>query len=147
MPISNNQGQGIQDGINDVERQTVMNFWSMASAPLYVGGDVYFLDSTARSILTNPEVIGVDQAGVLPQRITSGSLQKWRKQLANGTWVVAVYNLGSSSADVTVNWSDIGASGTKRVRDLVARADLGTFTGSWTAGNIPAHGSRLITVS
>lgn len=60
---------------------------------------------------------------------------------------VAVYNLGSSSAAITVNWSDIGSGGTKRVRDLVRRADLGIFTNGWTATNIPPHGSRLIKVS
>jgi hypothetical protein len=146
MPISNNKGQGIQDGINDIERQSVMTFWSMASAPLYVGGDIYFLDDTAVSILTNPEVIAVNQAGVLPQRITGGTVQKWRKRLADGSWVVAVYNLGSSTASTTVNWSDISSSGTKRVRDLVRRADLGTFSNGWTASNIPPHGSRLIRI-
>src|SRR5882757_4772330 len=50
MPISNNTGIGIQDGIDNVERQSVMTYWSMASAPLYVGGDIYFLDATAKSI-------------------------------------------------------------------------------------------------
>ncbi|MCE7012012.1 glycoside hydrolase family 27 protein [Kibdelosporangium philippinense] len=147
MPISNNKGQGIQDGITDTERQSVMTFWSMASAPLYVGGDIYFLDSAAQAILTNPEVIAVDQAGVLPQRITGGTLQKWRKRMQDGSWVVAVYNLGSSPANITVNWSDIGLGGSRRVRDLVARGDLGSFTNSWAATGIPAHGSRLIKVT
>jgi hypothetical protein len=147
MPISNNRGQAIQDGINDVERQSVMTFWSMASSPLYVGGDIYFMDSTAISILTNPEVIAVDQAGVLPQQVTGGNLQKWRKRMPDGSWVVAVYNLGSSSANITVNWSDISLSGSHPVRDLAARRDLGAFTNSWTATGVPAHGSRLIKVS
>lgn len=147
MPISNNQGQAIQDGINDVERQSVMTFWSMTSAPLYVGGDIYFLDATAQAILTNPEVIAVDQAGVLPTRTAGGTLQRWRKQLPSGEWVIAVYNLGGSPANITVPWTDFGGSGSRRVRDLAARADLGTFSGSWTATNVPAHGSRLIKLS
>lgn len=146
MPISNNKGQAIQDGINDVERQSVMTFWSMASAPLYVGGDIYFLDSTAQSILTNPEVIAINQAGIIPQRIAGGTLQKWRKQLPDGSWIVAVYNLGSSSASIRVNWSDIGSSGTRHVRDLVSRRDLGNFANGWTATSVPPHGSRLVKV-
>jgi len=46
-----------------------------------------------------------------------------------------------------VNWSDLGLSGSHAVRDLVSRTDLGSFSGSWTASSVPAHGSRLIKVS
>ncbi|GAA3570391.1 glycoside hydrolase family 27 protein [Kribbella ginsengisoli] len=143
MPINNNTGSALQDGLNDAERQSVMTFWSMASAPLYVGGDVYWMDNSAIAILTNPEVVAVDQAAVLPTRITAGNSQVWKKVI-NGVTYAAVYNLGSSSANITVNWSSLGLSGSKTVRDLVARTDLGSFTNSWTASNVPAHGSRLI---
>lgn len=78
------------------QRQSVMTFWSMASAPLYVGGDIYFLDDRAVSILTNPEVIGVDQSGTYPTRVAGGDLQVWKKKLHDGGWAVAVYNLGPS---------------------------------------------------
>lgn len=144
MPINNNTGSGLQDGLSDTERQSTMTFWSMASAPLYVGGDVYFEDSTATAILTNPEVIAVDQAGVIPTQVSAGSQPLWKKRLADGSTVVAVYNLGSSAGNITVNWSALGLGGTAAVRDLVSRTDLGSFTGSWTASNVPAHGSRLI---
>jgi hypothetical protein len=146
MPIGNNTGQGIQDGLNNNERVAVMVFWSMASSPLYVGSDLYFLDSFAQALLTNPEIIDVDQAARLPTRITSGTLQKWKKTMPDGSQAVAVYNLGSSSANITVNWSELGISGNATVRDLVSRTNLGTFNGSWTANNVPAHGARLIKV-
>ncbi|MFF4593859.1 glycoside hydrolase family 27 protein [Amycolatopsis sp. NPDC001319] len=146
MPISNNTGSGIQDGLDDAERQSVMTFWSMASSPLYVGGDVYFLDDSAVRILTNPEVISVDRSGTYPAQVAGGTLQVWKKQLPGGKQAVAVYNLGSSAANIPVSWSSLGLSGSRAVRDLVARADLGSFSGSWTATAVPAHGSRLITV-
>ncbi len=79
MPINNNTGTGIQDGINDTERQTVMNYWAMASAPLYVGGDVQNMDSKAISILSNPEVIAVDQAGVIPREVTAATSRSGRR--------------------------------------------------------------------
>jgi hypothetical protein len=123
-----------------------MTFWSMASAPLYVGGDVYFMDNSAISILTNPEVIALDQAAVIPTRITAGNSQVWKKVIGGVTYA-AVYNLGSSSTNITVNWSSLGLGGSKSVRDLVARAELGSFNGSWTATAVPAHGSRLIRIS
>jgi hypothetical protein len=145
MPINNNTGSALQDGINDTERQSVMTFWSMASSSLYVGGDAYFIDSSAVSILTNPEVIAVDQAAVIPTRIASGNSQVWKKVIGGSTYA-AVYNLGSSPANITVNWSALGLSGSKAVRDVVSRSDLGTFSGSWTASGVPAHGSRLIRI-
>ncbi|MBB5084065.1 hypothetical protein HNR40_009573 [Nonomuraea endophytica] len=143
MPINNNTGSGLQDGLNDVERQTVMTFWSMASSPLYVGGDVYFMDDKAISILSNPEVIAVDQASVLPIQVNG---QVWKKVVGDSTYV-AVYNLGSSPADVTVDFADLGISGRPAVRDVAARTDLGAFAGRWTAAAVPAHGSRLIKIS
>jgi hypothetical protein len=146
MPISNNVGNAIQDGINDTERQSVMTFWSMASSPMYVGGDIYFIDAKAVSILTNPEVIAVDQAGTYATQVTGGNSQVWRKQSPDGRVYAAVYNLGSSSANITVNWGSLGLSGSRAVRDLVSRTDLGSFSGSWTAIAVPAHGSRLIRV-
>ena len=96
MPINNNTGTGVQDGLNDDERQSVMNFWSMASAPLYVGGDIYFMDSRAISILSNPEVIAVDQSSVNPSQVTGGNAQVWTKVIGSSTYV-AVYNMGSAA--------------------------------------------------
>ncbi|MFE5709577.1 ricin-type beta-trefoil lectin domain protein [Streptomyces sp. NPDC056501] len=147
MPISNNTGSGIQDGLNDIERQSVMTFWSMASSPLYVGGDIYFMDEKAQSILTNPEVIAVNQSGVLPTRITGGNQQSWKKKLPDGSWAVAVYNLGGSATDIKVDLSSLGLRGIVKVRDLAARTDLGNASGSWTAENVPSHGSRIIKLS
>jgi hypothetical protein len=147
MPINNNTGRGIQDGITDIERQSVMTFWSMASSPLYVGGDLANIDKKAVSILTNREVIAVDQAGVIPAQVAGGTLQIWKKRLPDGRLAVAVYNLGDTAADITVPWQQLDVRGNKRIRDLVARKDVGKSNKSWTAKGVPAHGSRLITLS
>ncbi|NEB81143.1 glycoside hydrolase family 27 protein [Streptomyces sp. SID14478] len=146
MPINNNTGSGLQDGLTDTERQTVMSFWSMASAPLYVGGDIYFLDDKAKAILTNPEVIAVDQSAVLPRQVRSGDTQVWTKKVGGATYL-GVFNLGSSATDIKVDLKDLGLSGTRKVRDLVDRKDLAAASGSWTAPAVPAHGSRLIKLS
>jgi hypothetical protein len=147
MPISNDVGNGVQDGINDTERQSVMTLWSMASSPLWVGGDIYFMDATAQSILSNPEVIAVDQSAVIPQQVVAGNSQVWKKTLPDGTTAVAVFNLGSSATSITVDFASVGLSGDAAVRDLVVRDELGVFTGNWTAANVPSHGSRLIKVT
>jgi alpha-galactosidase len=102
------------------------------------------MDSTAQSILTNPEVIAVDQAGVLPRPIVNGTAPVWAKTLPDGTVVVGLFNLGSSNADIPVSFAALGLAGDADVRDLVARADLGTFTDNFTAQAVPSHGSRLL---
>jgi hypothetical protein len=104
------------------------------------------MDSKAISILSNPEVIAVDQSSINPSQVTAGTLQVWRKVIGSSTYV-AVYNLGTASATITVNWSSVGVSGSATVRDVDARSDLGTFNGSWTATNVPSHGSRLIKIN
>ena len=147
MPINNNVGNGVQDGLTDIERQSVMSFWSLASSPLWVGGDIYFMDATAQSILTNPEVIAVDQAATIPELVVAGNLQEWKKTLPDGSLAVGLFNLGSSAANITINLGALGVPGDAALRDLVARADLGTFMGDWTATNVPAHGSRLLKVT
>ncbi|MEU5061739.1 MULTISPECIES: glycoside hydrolase family 27 protein [unclassified Streptomyces] len=146
MPINNNTGSGLQDGINDTERQTVMTFWSMASSPLYVGGDIYFLDDTAKAILTNPEVIAVDQAAVLPKQVQGGDTQVWTKRVGKDTYL-AVYNMGSSATDISVGFKSLGLHGKQQLRDVVARENLGAAKNGWTARSVPAHGSRLIKLS
>ncbi|WP_233225671.1 hypothetical protein [Amycolatopsis sp. CA-126428] len=93
------------------------------------------------SILTNPEVIRVDQAGTYPTRVTGGDHQVWTKRAPDGRTYAAVYNLGSAPADITVDFD-----GARPVRDLVARRDLGRFRGSWTASSVPPHGSRLVRI-
>ena len=114
-----------------------MTFWSMASSPLYVGGDFSKIDDKAVSILTNREVIAVDQAGVIPTQVTGGTLQVWKKRLPDGRLAVAVYNLGNETSDISVPWKQLGVSGNRKVRDLVSRQDLGKFNKSWTAQVFP----------
>jgi hypothetical protein len=65
------------------------------------------------------------------------------KRAPDGRWYAAVYNLGSTPADITV---DLGVPGAQPVHDLVARQDLGRFRGSWTASSVPPHGSRLVRI-
>lgn len=55
-------------------------------------------------------------------------------------------NRNSSTSNITVNWSDIGVTGSVTVRDLWAKADKGSFTGSYTA-SVPSHGTVLLKIS
>ena len=141
-------GNGQMDGLTRDERQTATTLWAISAAPLYTGNDLTNLDSYGLSLLTNPEVIAVDQAGT-PARPVSISTQQqvWYALNSDGSYTVALFNLGHTEKDITANWSDIGLSGQASVRDLWSHKDLGNVTGKYTASDVPIHGVRLLKVT
>lgn len=140
-------GAGPLDGLNEVERQSHMTLWAIESAPLYIGDDLTHLDPYGLSLLTNDEVIAVDQAGN-PARPVSQETpeQVWYARNADGSYTVALFNLGKGYADVTADWSDLGITGRPAVRDLWSHKNLGRSAGGFT-DNLPPHGSRLLRVT
>jgi hypothetical protein len=138
---------GALNGINNAERQTYMTLWSIEAAPLYAGDDLTRMDSYGLSLLTNTEVIAVDQAGHIAHPVSQASNQQvWFSNNGNGTYTVALFNLGSATATVTANWSNLGFSGSASVRDLWSHSNLGSFNGSFGA-SLGAHASRLLMVT
>ena len=125
----------------------------MMAAPLLAGNDIRSMNTATKAILTNAEVIAVDQDSLGAQGkvvATSGSnLQVWAKKLARaGTVAVALFNRGGSSASITAQWSAIGIpAGVATVRDLWSHTDLGTFTDSYTAVSVPSHGVVLLRIA
>ena len=140
-------GNGGRDGINNDERQTYMTLWAIESAPLSLGDDLTSLDSYGLSLITNTEVIAVDQAGHQAHPISQASSQQvWFANNGDGSYTVALFNLGGSTATVTVNWSSLGFSGSASVRDLWSHTNLGTVNNSFSA-SLNAHASRLLKVT
>ncbi|HEV3170736.1 MAG TPA: CBM35 domain-containing protein [Actinocrinis sp.] len=140
-------GNGQMDGITDAERQSYVTLWAIEGAPLYVGDDLTKLDGYGLSLLTNDEVIAVDQAGNPAKPVSQSSDQQvWYARNADGSYTVALFNLGDSTATVTANWNDLGISGSARIRDLWSHTDLGSATGSFSA-SLPSHGSRLLRIT
>jgi alpha-galactosidase len=140
-------GNGTKDGLSNDERQTYMTLWAIESAPLSIGDDLTSLDSYGLSLLTNTEVIAVDQSGRQAHPISQASPQQvWFANNGDGSYTVALFNLGSSTATVTVNWSSLGFSGSASVRDLWSHTNLGTVTNSFSA-TLNSHASRLLKVT
>lgn len=141
-------GDGPSSGLTDVERQTAMTLWAISSAQLYTGNDLTNLDAYGLSLLKNDEVIAVDQAGHPAHPVSMATNQQvWYANNGDGTYTVGLFNLGSSPATVTVNWSDIGLTGSAAVRDLWAHKNLGTFDSGYSSVNLPSHGSQLLKVT
>src|SRR3989475_4161876 len=138
-------------GMTDTEYRTHFGLWALVSAPLIAGNDVRSMTDATRTILTNPEVIGVDQDALGFQAIlaadSGASLQVWYKPLAgSGARAVGLLNRGSASATMTVSWNAIDlAPGIATVRDLWARADRGSFANQYSV-SVSAHGMALLRV-
>ena len=144
-------------GMSADEDRAHFGMWAMLAAPLITGNDITQINetknATTKAILTNAEVIAVDQdpLGKQGTRVaTPGTtLEVWSKQLS-GTNVraVALFNRSSSAASITVKWTDIGIpAGAATVRDLYNQKDLGSSTDSYTATSVPSHGIVMLKVT
>jgi len=131
------------------EEKTQMRLWCILAAPLLAGNDLTHMSPTTLALLTNADVIAVDQdsAGVQGHRVwNEGPLEIWVKPLADGSKVVAVFNRGQSELPVTVRFADVGARGPARIRDLWEGKDLGTFANGF-ATSVHKHGAVMLKVT
>jgi alpha-galactosidase len=140
-------GNGNNDGLTPDERKTQMSLWSLAASPLTLGVDLTNLDFGDLALLTNDEVIAVDQAGVAATQVSNANdTQVWAAVEPDGSFAVGLFNLGSASAAITVNWSDLQISGMAAVRDLWNHVDLGSSSGSFSS-TVDPHGVTLVRIT
>ncbi|WP_405577001.1 alpha-galactosidase D [Streptomyces sp. NBC_01092] len=143
-----NVGNGEMDGLTKAERQSYATLWAIAKSPLFTGDDLTKLDSYGLSLLTNREVIAINQSSAPPAEPVTASdpQQVWAAKNPDGTYTVALFNLSDAPASVTANWQTLGFKGKASVRDVWNKESLGTATDKITQA-LPAHGSRLFTVT
>jgi alpha-galactosidase len=138
-------------GMTMNEYRSHFSFWCLLAAPLIAGNDVRNMSAEIQEILTNKEVIAVDQdpLGMEGRRVwKNGDLEVWAKQMKDGGRAVILFNRGKSDAEISAAWEDIGypAHVPADVRDLWTKKDLGKFTGKFTA-NVVAHGVVMLRVT
>lgn len=127
------------------EQYTHISLWCLLSAPLLIGCDMTQLDDFTLNLLSNDEVLAVDQdpLGRQAARVAKhGDLEVWAKDLEDGK-AVGLFNRGYGPATVEAKWSDLGVQGQQIVRDLWRQQDLGAFADSYSA-TVPRHGVVLV---
>ena len=138
------------DGMTDDEYRTHMSLWSILAAPLLAGNDLRNMTPAILEILTNREVIAINQDtdGKQGRRITkSGDQEVWARPLSGGAQAIGLFNRGGSPAKITVNWPDMGLkTAPSRARDLWAHSDL-KLDGAEDSVTVPAHGVVMLRVS
>src|SRR5260370_10608116 len=98
-------------GMNDTEYRSHFSLWAILAAPLIAGNDLHNMRPEIHDILTNREVIAVDQdaLGREGERVwKNGDEEVWAKQLKDGSRAVVLLNRGSAEQELTVNWEDLG---------------------------------------
>jgi alpha-galactosidase len=139
-------------GMSADEDKSHFGMWAMLAAPLITGNDLRSMSATTKAILTNPDVIAVDQDPLGKQATVAATpgtnLEVWSRPLAGtNTRAVALFNRSGSAASIAVTWSQLGLpAGAATVRDLYAQKDLGSFDGGYTATAVPSHGIAMLKV-
>lgn len=146
--LSNWKGATVPTPLTPNEQYTQVSLWAIQAAPLILSGDITRLDEFTLSLLTNDEIIEVDQdpLGKPGYRIAkTDSLEVWKRDLEDGSLAVGLFNRGDVPAKVTVLWSDLGINGKHMVRDLWRQKNLGVFREKFSA-NVGRHGVMMLRI-
>jgi alpha-galactosidase len=130
------------------EQVTHITLWSLLCSPLLIGCDMTRMDDFTTALLTNDEVLDVNQdpLGNQARRVSvKGTEEVWGKQMEDGSLAVGLFNRGEHRSNVTITWSDLGLTGRQNVRDLWLRKDVGAFEKEFTAP-VPRHGAVLLRI-
>lgn len=137
-------------GMSQEEYRSHFSLWAMLAAPLIAGNDIANMDAGTRAILTNREIIAIDQdpLGQQARRVAKqGDLEVWSRPLKAGGRAVVLLNRGAAPAKIRVDWSQLGYPATikAKVRDLWAGKDVGSRSGFYETTAEP-HGVVMLTV-
>jgi alpha-galactosidase len=130
------------------EQYTHISLWSLLSSPLLIGCDMNSMDEFTYSLLSNDEVIAVNQdsLGVQAKQVIKGDTQVWAKDLSDGSKAVGLFNVTLTEQDVNLKFADLGISGKNKIRDLWRQKDLGEFQDCFETKG-PAHGVVFIKIT
>jgi len=131
------------------EQYTHISLWSLLSAPLLIGCDMGNLDKFTLGLLTNDEVLEIDQDALgkeASQAIKTDNIQVWIKDLADGSKAVGIFNLSDTYQSYTLNRSENGLNGYTKIRDVWQQKYIISNGGNFST-KIAPHGVMLIKFS
>jgi len=136
-------------GMSATEYRTHFSLWCMLAAPLMAGNDLRTMSAETRDILTNREVIAVDQ-DVLGRQgtrlLAREGVEIWAKPLRDGARALCLFNRGEAQATPSFTWAQAGLLGRpSSVRDLWSHGDIAPADDGLSAA-VPAHGVLMVVV-
>jgi hypothetical protein len=138
-------------GFSAAQNRTHLSLWAISGAPLLAGNKLTTMSSDTRAILTNRDVIAIDQDSLGRQGVKVAEDQSGRQVYSKvlsggGRRAVVLLNRTGSAANITVRWSDLGLTGSASVRNVWTATNLGNLTTSYTT-SVPAGEAVLLTLS
>jgi alpha-galactosidase len=141
-------GQARDTKLSHDEQRTLVTLWCIFPSPLMVGSELPAADDWTLSLLTNPEVIAVDQhsTGNHPVIATDKTIVWLANSEAKGSSYLAMFNVTDSEDSLHLQWKDLGLRGARyKMRDLWEHKDLAPASSMKVT--LPAHGSALYRLS
>jgi alpha-galactosidase len=141
-------GKERQTRFSKDEQITLMSLWALAPSPLMLGNNLPDTDDWTLSLLTNDEVIAINQdvLGSSARLVTqSNGSEVWVKDLKDGNKAIGLFNRSSEPKQIDLNWKDAGLTGKRTLRDLWAHKETGSFDSIFSA-QVPPHGVLLLLV-
>jgi hypothetical protein len=107
-------GNGDRDGITPTERQSMFILWAISCAPLYLGSDLTHMDPGDLKLITNRDIVAIDQAGIPATPLDIQSLRKkpgqaWITVYRDGSAILSLFNLGPVSTPIQFDWREVDA--------------------------------------
>ena len=138
-------------GMTTTEYESHFSLWAMLAAPLIAGNDLSKMDPDTRRILTNADVIAVDQdpLGRQARRIwKEGDLEIWARPLKGGEQAVVLFNRGKAPATMKVGWDQLNLPEglTADAKDLWSKQVSKGLRGSY-AGTVAPHGVIMLRIT
>jgi alpha-galactosidase len=148
-PVDVGSGRSIRPSrLTPNEQYTHISLWCLLSAPLLIGCPVEKADDFTLSLLTNDEVLAIDQDELgrpAKQLIVDGRRQVYVKELADGSRAIGFFNLAQAPQTISVTWAQLGLTPPARARDLWRQQDL-ILSGDALIAEVPRHGAYLVRV-
>jgi alpha-galactosidase len=135
-------------GMTEDEYKTHLSLWAMLAAPLLAGNDLSKMTPATVQLLTNRDVIAVDQDPLGHQAgraWAKGETEIWTRPLAGGVTAIGIFNRGTDAAHVTARLSDLDLHGPLSVSNLWSKAKT-TLRSDTLHADVPAHGVVLLRV-
>ncbi|MGN0539623.1 MAG: glycoside hydrolase family 27 protein [Candidatus Fimenecus sp.] len=150
LPLGNLSRNGTCHGPQDRytqftkdEQITLMTLWSVFRSPLMFGGEMRNNDDWTLSLMTNPEIIGVNQYSRGGKQIyRDENTVIWSAVSQNGNPIIAIFNISDKQMTVSADLEKYGILGEFSLRDLWERQDIGTVNSELIC-DVNSHGARI----
>lgn len=135
-------------GMTEDEYRVHMSLWCLLAAPLLAGNDLRNMSNATLAMLTNAEVISIDQnpaARPVKRTVQGGNIEVWTRPMQDGSMAVALFNRGAEARSATVTWTSLGITRPSKARDLWNHQDVAISGDTYTA-KVPKHGVVMLRI-